>query len=71
MAGMSRMRKITVEVSEQLLEKAQRQTGQGVTATVRRGLELLAAGEADEQLAQLRGKVRFSIGLDTMRQDRD
>jgi hypothetical protein len=67
MASMRRTRKITVEVPEQLLEKAQKQSRDGVTATVRQGLELLAAGEAYEQLARLRGKVRFSIDLETMR----
>jgi hypothetical protein len=70
MASMRRTRKITVEVPEQLLEKAQKQSRDGVTATVRQGLELLAAGEAYEQLARMRGKVRFSIDLETMRKDR-
>ena len=70
MASMGRTRKITVEVPEQLLEKAQKQSRDGVTATVRQGLELLAAAEIYEQLGQLRGKVKFSIDLETMREDR-
>ena len=70
MASMGQTRKITVEIPEELLEKAQKQSRDGVTATVRQGLELLAAGEAYDQLAQLRGKVRFSIDLETMRKDR-
>ena len=70
MASMGRTRKITVEVPEQLLEKAQKQSRNGVTATVRQGLELLAAAEVYEQLGQLRGKVKFSIDLETMRKDR-
>lgn len=67
---MGRVRKITVEVPEQLLRNAQKQSRDGVTATVRKGLELLAAGEAFEQLAALRGKVKFTIDLETMRKDR-
>jgi hypothetical protein len=67
---MSRTRKITVEIPEELLKKAQKQSRDGVTATVRQGLELLAAAEAYDQLGKLRGKVRFSIDLETMRRDR-
>jgi hypothetical protein len=70
MTSMGRTRKITVEVPVELLEKAQRQSRDGVTATVRQALELLAAGEAYDQLASLEGKVSFSIDLETMRHDR-
>ena len=51
------------------LKKAQRQSRDGVTATVRRRLELLAAAEAYEDLGRLRGKVKFTIDLETMRRD--
>jgi hypothetical protein len=68
--SMGRIRKITVEIPDQLLKRAQKQSGEGVTGTVRRGLELLAAADAFDQLAALRGKVRFSIDLETMRNDR-
>lgn len=68
---MARTRKITVEVPDALLRKAQRQSGEGLTGTVRRGLELLAAGEAYERLARLRGQVKFSTDLPTMRRDRE
>lgn len=67
---MGRTRKITVEIPEQLLKRAQKQSGEGVTGTVRRGLELLAAADAYDHLAALRGKVRFSIDLDIMRDER-
>lgn len=67
---MGRTRKITVEIPEQLLKRAQKQSGEGVTGTVRRGLELLAAAGAYDHLAALRAKVRFSIDLETMRDDR-
>lgn len=67
---MRRRRKITVEVPEQLLKRAQKQSGEGVTETVRQGLELLAAAEAYDQLLKLRGSVKFSIDLETIRNDR-
>jgi hypothetical protein len=63
-------RKITLELSEDLLRKAQKSTGEGVTATVRRGLELLAASTAYKELRKLRGKVKFSIKLKELRNDR-
>jgi hypothetical protein len=62
--------KITVELPRELLRKAQRTTGAGITATVRRGLELVAAGKAYEELRQLRGRVPLSIDLQTLREDR-
>jgi len=70
MTSMGRVRKITVEVDEQLLERAQKQSRDGVTATVRRGLEILAAADAYEKLGRMRGKVKFSTDLRTMRHDR-
>jgi hypothetical protein len=63
-------RKITVEVSGDLLESALASTGKGITQTVRRGLELVAAGRAYEELRRLRGKVRIGIELEAMREDR-
>jgi hypothetical protein len=66
----SNNRKITLELSEDLLRKAQKSTGEGVTATVRRGLELLAASTAYAELRKLRGRVKFSIKLKELRDDR-
>jgi len=63
-------RKITVEVPAELLEKAQRATGDGVTQTVRTGLQLVAASEAYARLRQLRGKVRFALSLEELKADR-
>ena len=63
-------RKITVHVDEDLLRQARKRTGKGVTATIRQGLELIAASEAYERLRALRGKVAFSIDLEALREDR-
>jgi hypothetical protein len=63
-------RKITVEVPPELLEKAQRATGSGITQTVRTGLQLVAASHAYARLRQLRGKVRFTRTLGELKADR-
>jgi hypothetical protein len=68
--SMGRLKKITVEVDETLLASAQKQARDGVTGTVRRGLEILAAARSYERLAALRGKVKFDRDLATMRNDR-
>lgn len=63
-------RKITVEVPLELLEKAQRASGTGITQTVRTGLQLVAASDAYARLRQLRGKVRFSRTFEELKDDR-
>lgn len=67
---MSTVRKITVHVPVDLLEKAQKETGEGVTETVRQGLSLVAASRAYDRLRRLRGSVRLKIDLDDLRTDR-
>ena len=62
--------KITVEVPADLLERAQRATGEGVTHTVREGLRALASRHAQFELTRLRGKVKFTIDLKALREDR-
>ncbi len=67
---MGNAKKITVHVQEELLKKAQKSTGQGITETIRRGLQLVAASESYEGLRRLRGKVKFSFNIGTLREDR-
>lgn len=67
---METVRKITVEVPLDLLDKAQRASGTGITQTVRTGLQLVAASQAYARLRQLRGKVRFSRTLAELKADR-
>jgi hypothetical protein len=64
------VKKVTIEVPEELLEKAQQATGSGITQTVRTGLQLVAASQAYAQLRQARGKVRFSRTLAELKDDR-
>jgi hypothetical protein len=67
---MDTARKITVEVPRELLEKAQRASGTGVTQTVRTGLQLVAASQTYARLRKLRGKVRFSRTVAELKADR-
>ena len=67
---MDTVRKITVEVPRELLEKAQRASGTGVTQTVRTGLQLVAASRTYARLRKLRGKVRFSRLVAELKADR-
>jgi hypothetical protein len=63
-------KKITVHVPGELLSKAQRSSGKGVTETVREGLRLVAAGDAYRRLSALRGRVKFSLRPERLREDR-
>jgi len=67
---MNKVRKVTVEVPIELLEKAQQATGAGVNETVRTGLRIIAASPAYARLQRLRGRVRFSRSLDALKDDR-
>ena len=67
---MERARKITVEISPDLLDRAQRASGAGITQTVRTGLQLVAASQTYAKLRGLRGKVRFSRTLADLKIDR-
>jgi hypothetical protein len=67
---METARKITVEIPPDLLEKAQRASGAGITQTVRTGLQLVAASQAYARLRHFRGKVRFSRTLAELKSDR-
>ena len=67
---MKTVRKITVEVPTDLIEKAQKASGAGITKTVRTGLQLVAASHTYARLRQLRGKVRFSLTFSELKTDR-
>ena len=67
---METARKITVEVPPELLEKAQRASGSGITQTVRTSLQLVAASQTYARLRQLRGKVHFTRTVAELKADR-
>ena len=61
--------KITAHLPKDLIRRARRATGKGITETLREGLELLSAREAGRRLRALRGKVKFSVDLMALRRD--
>ena len=67
---MTAIRKITVHVPEDLLKKAQKETGEGVTETIRQGLTLVSARSAYSRLRRLRGSVHLTLDIDDLRKDR-
>lgn len=68
---MGDMRKITVEVPEDVLLSAQAYTGEGVTETVRAALKKLASIRAQRDFLKLRGTLKGSLDLDELREDRE
>ena len=68
---MAKLKKITVQVPESDLARAQKLTGEGVTETVRAALKKLASIQAQQELSKLRGTVKFSLTLDELRYDRE
>ncbi|MGH6953605.1 MAG: hypothetical protein ACREGL_05440 [Alphaproteobacteria bacterium] len=67
---MAKTQKITAHVPADLLRKARRATGKGITETVRLGLGMVASSRAAAELRRLRGKVRLKIDLEELRRDR-
>ncbi len=67
----STMQRITVRIPTVLLHRACAITGEGITSTVRQGLRLITAVDAQKKLRELRGKVPISVEPEETREDRD
>jgi post-segregation antitoxin (ccd killing protein) len=67
---MKTARKITIHVPRELLDRAQRASGAGITQTIRTGLQLVAASHTYTQLRRLKGKVRFTRTWQELKDDR-
>ena len=67
---MSGTQKITVEVPAELLARARAASRTNLTATVREGLRLVAAGQAFRNLRAQRGQVKSWPALGTLKRDR-
>ena len=65
----ARLKKLTIQVPEDLLARAIAASGEGITPTIRRSLELMAASTAYAKLRGLRGKVKFHVRLAQLRRD--
>ena len=67
---MQAFKKITIEIPEPLLGEAQKATGEGITETVKKGLELVTTSFIYKKVKSLRGKVKFSTDWQTLKHDR-
>lgn len=66
---MKRQRKITVMLPQDLIQRALEASGEGITPTLRKGLELVATRSVYDRLLKLKGKVDLKIDLDEFRKD--
>ena len=66
-SGMERLRKVTANIPQDILEHAQRLTGKGITLTLVEGLRALDRNARRSALRQLRGKVGFELDLQRTR----
>lgn len=66
-----KQRKVTVVLPEDLLELALAASGDGLTPTLRRGLELVAAQGACKRLLSLKGQLDLGLDPVELRKDRD
>lgn len=67
---MKALRKVTVVLPEELLQRARRASGLGVAPTIRQGLEIVAERETYAALRRLRGKLKVKFDLARLREDR-
>ena len=68
--GMGNEKKVTVMLPRDLLSRALKASGAGITPTLRQGLELVAAKDAYRGLLKLKGKFDLKLDLDELRKDR-
>lgn len=57
------LKKITINVPEDLLENAREMTGLGITETVIEGLQEIEKREKRRALSRLKGKIAFDLDL--------
>jgi hypothetical protein len=65
-----KMRKVTMMLPADLIDRAMKVTGKGLTPTVRESLEQTARSDVYERLRALRGKLKIDLDLDRLREDR-
>ncbi len=65
------MQKITANLPAALLKNAMKATGLGITETLKLGLEEIERKKAYLELANLRGKVKFTRTWQELKEDRE
>lgn len=67
---MAKLKRITANLPEDLLEGAMEMTGKGITETLVEGLRLVQRARAYEKAVALRGKIDLKINLEESRERR-
>lgn len=67
---MTRARRITANLPDDLLREAMKITGTGITETIVRGLSLVRRTRAYDRAMRLKGKVRLTVDLGQSRERR-
>ena len=67
---MNKSRRVTANLPDELLRSAMEATGQGITETLVRGLQLVRRARAYEKAMALRGKLKLNIDMDRSRERR-
>lgn len=66
-----KLRKVTLMLPEELIDRAMRVSGKGLTQTVRESLEDTARKEVFKKVLDLQGTMKIKLDLDRLREDRD
>jgi hypothetical protein len=64
------LQKITVNVPEDVLADALAVTGEGITQTVREGLERIARSRVYKSLGRMHGSSNIDLDIEALREDR-
>jgi hypothetical protein len=67
---MTKLRRITVNLPEDLLEDAMEATGKGATETLIEGLRLVRRSRLYAKAMSMRGKVKLKVDLSAARERR-
>lgn len=67
---MSRLRRVTANLPDDVLRDAMAVTGEGITETIVTGLRLVRRARAYERAIALKGKIRLDVDLATSRERR-
>jgi Arc/MetJ-type ribon-helix-helix transcriptional regulator len=68
---MGQMRKITIELPDELISAVRAEAGTGITETVREALEMMRQRQLQNKARKMRGKIKFGIDLMKLREDED
>ena len=66
----SNLQKTTIRVTKQLLADAQKIVEESIVKKVKNGSRLLIATKAAKDIQKMKGKIKFSIDINELREDK-